>query len=122
MLQEAALLTFRAPSSHAEINDVQWCPWRASVFAAVTAGGRIELWDIVQSVLAPVAVYQREGDPCSAPHEDRALPTIQIAWMLALGREYKLPYQSLDSQIFPLMCYQNRSAEAFKFKGSGFRF
>ena len=61
--QKTALLTFRAPSSHAEINDVQWCPWRASMFAAVTAGGKVELWDIALSVLMPVAIYQREGDP-----------------------------------------------------------
>ena len=60
--QETSLLTFRAPSSHSEVNDVRWCPWQATAFATV-AGSRLDIWDIAQSVLEPVAVWECQGEP-----------------------------------------------------------
>lgn len=38
---ENALLLFQ--SSNQEVNDVQWCPTNATVFADVTSGGRLEV-------------------------------------------------------------------------------
>lgn len=90
---------------------MQWCPWRASVFAAVTAGGRIELWDIVQSVLIPVAVYQREGDPCDAPHEGRAPLKSLNCLDASLGPWIQTTVPKPRFTNPPVMYNQNRSAE-----------
>ena len=64
--QETPRLTFRAPSTHAEVNDVRWHPTRPGVFASVLGNGRVELWDVCRSVLEPVAVFVRESKPTSA--------------------------------------------------------
>jgi hypothetical protein len=55
LLQEGRqqqLLSFQ--SSNEEVLDVQWCPSNSTVFGAVTAGGRLELWDFGASTLRPV--------------------------------------------------------------------
>ncbi len=64
--QETPRLTFRAPSTHAEVNDVRWHPTQPGVFAAVLGNGRAELWDVCRSVLEPVAVFVRDGRPACA--------------------------------------------------------
>lgn len=61
-MQETPRLSFRAPSTHAEVNDVRWHPTRPGVFASVLGNGRAELWDVRHSVLEPVAVYLKEGN------------------------------------------------------------
>ncbi len=35
--------------------DAQWCPGNSTAFAAATAGGRLEIWDVAVSTLKPVA-------------------------------------------------------------------
>ena len=62
LLQEKPQLSFRAPSTHAEVNDVRWHPTRAGVFVSVLGNSRAELWDVCRSVLEPVAVFVREGE------------------------------------------------------------
>eukprot|EP00879_Flechtneria_rotunda_P011374 GHRR01011880.1.p1 GENE.GHRR01011880.1~~GHRR01011880.1.p1 ORF type:complete len:526 (+),score=206.29 GHRR01011880.1:689-2266(+) len=49
------LLSFQ--SSNEEVLDVQWCPSNSTVFGAVTAGGRLELWDFAVSTLRPVVQH-----------------------------------------------------------------
>jgi len=55
------LLSFQ--STNEEVLDVQWCPFSSTVFGAVTAGGRLELWDFSVSTLKPVA--QHTTNNCS---------------------------------------------------------
>jgi hypothetical protein len=50
-----ALLTFQGAAGGDEVLDARWCPDCATVFAAVTAGGRLELWDVSVSTLRPAA-------------------------------------------------------------------
>ena len=40
-----------------EVNDAAWCPARSTVLASATAGGRLELWDLAQSVVKPAALH-----------------------------------------------------------------
>ena len=56
-MQEAALLTF--PGGQDAVTDAAWSPSNASVFAATTAGGMVQVWDISSSVVQPLC---RMGD------------------------------------------------------------
>jgi dynein intermediate chain 1 len=38
-----------------QVNDVCWSPLSSTAFAAVTADGRLDLWDLESSTLDPVA-------------------------------------------------------------------
>jgi WD40 repeat protein len=40
-----------------QVFDVAWCPGNSTVFAAVTADGRLELWDFAVSTLRPVCQH-----------------------------------------------------------------
>ncbi|CAG9464388.1 unnamed protein product [Pedinophyceae sp. YPF-701] len=51
-----ALLTFS--SGTVQINDVAWCPSNSTIFAAATAGGSLELWDLAVSTLKPIERFQ----------------------------------------------------------------
>eukprot|EP00878_Enallax_costatus_P035291 GHUV01039308.1.p1 GENE.GHUV01039308.1~~GHUV01039308.1.p1 ORF type:complete len:168 (+),score=27.02 GHUV01039308.1:321-824(+) len=53
--RQQQLLSFQ--SSNEEVLDVQWCPNNSTVFGAVTAGGRLELWDFAVSTLQPVVQH-----------------------------------------------------------------
>jgi hypothetical protein len=53
--RQQQLLSFQ--SSNEEVLDVQWCPSNSTVFGAVTAGGRLELWDFGASTLRPVVQH-----------------------------------------------------------------
>lgn len=53
--RQQQLLSFQ--SSNEEVVDVQWCPNNSTVFGAVTAGGRLELWDFAVSTLQPVVQH-----------------------------------------------------------------
>lgn len=53
--RQQQLLSFQ--SSNEEVLDVQWCPNNSTVFGAVTAGGRLELWDFAVSTLRPVVQH-----------------------------------------------------------------
>jgi hypothetical protein len=37
--------------------DARWCPDCSTAFAAVTAGGRLELWDLAASAVRPAAAH-----------------------------------------------------------------
>ncbi|KAF6261369.1 hypothetical protein COO60DRAFT_1625359 [Scenedesmus sp. NREL 46B-D3] len=53
--RQQQLLSFQ--SSNEEVLNVQWCPSNSTVFGAVTAGGRLELWDFSASTLRPVVQH-----------------------------------------------------------------
>lgn len=40
-----------------QVYDVAWCPSNSTVFAAVTADGRLEVWDFAVSTLRPVCQH-----------------------------------------------------------------
>jgi len=40
---------------------VAWCPSVSTLFAAGTAGGRLDLWDFATSTLRPVATHMMPG-------------------------------------------------------------
>lgn len=40
-----------------QVYDVAWCPSNSTMFAAVTADGRLELWDFAVSTLRPVCQH-----------------------------------------------------------------
>ncbi|WIA16426.1 hypothetical protein OEZ85_013115 [Tetradesmus obliquus] len=53
--RQQQLLSFQ--SSNEEVLDVQWCPSNSTCFGAVTAGGRLELWDFGANTLRPVVQH-----------------------------------------------------------------
>ncbi|KAK9844200.1 hypothetical protein WJX81_007836 [Elliptochloris bilobata] len=55
-----ALLAFQTGCD--EVADAAWCPSNATAFAAVTAGGRVEVWDIASSVHRPAAAFAAAED------------------------------------------------------------
>ena len=48
--QPTSLWTFQVANAKNEINDVEWCPYNSTVFAAA-AGNTLQLWDLEHSVL-----------------------------------------------------------------------
>jgi len=73
MCRQQQLLSFQ--SSNEEVLDVQWCPSNSTVFGAVTAGGRLQLWDFSVSTLTTRgAAYKHQVlhdslAVCSGEHE-----------------------------------------------------
>ena len=49
------MLTMQAVNE--EVNDAAWCPACSTVLASATAGGRLELWDLAQSIVKPAALH-----------------------------------------------------------------
>ena len=54
-MQSRPVLTLQAVNE--EVNDAAWCPACSTVLASATAGGRLELWDLAQSVVKPAALH-----------------------------------------------------------------
>lgn len=52
--QVEPLHTLRSIDLWDAVNDVAWSPTCSTVFASVAANGRVELWDLAQSVLDPI--------------------------------------------------------------------
>ena len=50
-----SLLTFQ--TGNHEINDVQWCPSNSTAFATATGAGSVDVWDMLQGTLKPVASF-----------------------------------------------------------------
>ena len=53
-------LTFHQMDLNDVVHDVEWAPHNATVFASVTADGRIEVWDIQNSALVPTICHRVE--------------------------------------------------------------
>ena len=84
-LQASCLMTMQSGSDG--IADVQWSPDNGTVFAAATAGGQLQLWDLESSILSPTATFAFPGEcspsntpnlgpvsRCSSKHSDLPLP------------------------------------------------
>jgi WD40 repeat protein len=60
MMQVICLLSMQ--SGNDAITDVQWSPENGTLFAAATARGQVQLWDLEVSILAPVATCTLSGE------------------------------------------------------------
>ena len=58
---EAPLLTFQSEDAQGEVSDAAWSTTNGTVFGAVTTDGRLEVWDISESVLKPALTHISEG-------------------------------------------------------------
>ena len=58
-----------------QVNDIAWSPLSATAFAAVTADGRIDLWDLESSTLDPAATAHC-GTPLSSVAFARVDPVV----------------------------------------------
>jgi len=38
-----------------EVLDVEWNPWMSTMFASSAKDGRLEIWDVAQNLLDPIA-------------------------------------------------------------------
>lgn len=53
------MLSLQASPHH--VTDAAWSPLSSTVLASVTTDGRLDLWDLEQSTLDPVATVSLEG-------------------------------------------------------------
>jgi len=58
--EDVAKATFSTQDLSDEILDIDWNPWMSTMFARVSRDGRLELWDLAQNLLDPVAT---DGKP-----------------------------------------------------------
>eukprot|EP00602_Paraphysomonas_sp_CaronLab_P000924 CAMPEP_0185032610 /NCGR_PEP_ID=MMETSP1103-20130426/20814_1 /TAXON_ID=36769 /ORGANISM="Paraphysomonas bandaiensis, Strain Caron Lab Isolate" /LENGTH=917 /DNA_ID=CAMNT_0027568567 /DNA_START=408 /DNA_END=3161 /DNA_ORIENTATION=- len=56
------LLTFHSSGEDFSINDISWCPRNSTVFAAVTADAKFQIWDISVSDIDPVISLDTNAD------------------------------------------------------------
>ena len=54
MKSNTPLLTFHSGGEDFSINDISWCPRNSTVFGAVTADAKLQIWDIAVSDIDPV--------------------------------------------------------------------
>lgn len=59
------LAVLRSSGEDFSINDICWCPGNSTVFAAVTADARLQIWDLQISALDPVESYDTSVDDCT---------------------------------------------------------
>ena len=57
------LLKFHTTGADYAVNDLAWCPGNSTVFAAVTADGKIQLWDLSASCIDPISILDTNADP-----------------------------------------------------------
>lgn len=55
--EASELLSFRSVDLQHAVLGVSWSPRAAAVFAAVAEDGRVEIWDLVESILDPVVAH-----------------------------------------------------------------
>jgi len=52
---DSAKYTFSTTDLFDEVMDIDWNPWMSTMFSRVARDGRVEIWDLSQSLLDPVA-------------------------------------------------------------------
>lgn len=55
------LLTFQSEDTQGEVADVAWSKTNGTVFGSVTTDGRLEIWDVSESVLKPSLTHIMDG-------------------------------------------------------------
>lgn len=61
------LFSMRAGGEDVAIADAAWCPDNSTIFAAVTQAGKLQIWDLSQSVIDPVISIDTTGDEIPSP-------------------------------------------------------
>lgn len=80
-MQSRPVLTLQAVNE--EVNDAAWCPACSTVLASATAGGRLELWKLAQSVVKPAALH------CAPQVRHLYSCIVLLKWRQAPGLELK---------------------------------
>jgi WD40 repeat protein len=62
MRSNSPLLTFHAGGEDFSINDISWCPQNSTIFGAVTADAKLQIWDIAVSDIDPVITLDTNID------------------------------------------------------------
>jgi dynein intermediate chain 4, axonemal len=62
MRSNAPLLTFHSGGEDFSINDISWCPRNSTIFGAVTADAKLQIWDIAVSDIDPVISLDTNAD------------------------------------------------------------
>ncbi|RLN96293.1 hypothetical protein BBJ28_00009328 [Nothophytophthora sp. Chile5] len=93
-----AALTFRSVDLAQAVLGASWSPSDAAVFAAVAEDGRVEIWDLAQSILDPVVRhFPKKYVPVTAPASDSST----AAPATASGRA-TMPEAAVDLLAEPL--------------------
>ena len=56
------LIKMQATGESSAINDICWCPGNSTIFAAVTADAKLQIWDLSVSAIDPVTVVDTTPD------------------------------------------------------------
>lgn len=62
MRSNSPLLTFHSGGEDYSINDISWCPRNSTIFGAVTADAKLQIWDIAVSDIDPVISLDTNAD------------------------------------------------------------
>eukprot|EP01035_Chromulina_nebulosa_P017614 gene17614-23189_t len=58
----APLITMKTTGEDYSITDISWCPGNSTIFAAVTANGKLEIWDLSISSIDPIVLIDTDID------------------------------------------------------------
>lgn len=72
------LLTFQSEDSQGEVSDVAWSKTNSTVFGTVTSDGRLEIWDISESVIKPSLTHIMDGYRLSCIVFAEASPVVLV--------------------------------------------
>ena len=62
----------KASGEQNAINDIAWCPDNATIFAAVTADAKLQIWDLNASSIDPVVTVDTVlDDVLGSKHDDK---------------------------------------------------
>jgi len=58
----APLISMKTTGEDYSITDISWCPGNSTIFAAVTANGKLEIWDLSISSIDPIVLIDTDID------------------------------------------------------------
>ncbi|CAK4646686.1 unnamed protein product [Aphanomyces euteiches] len=86
------LLTFRSVDLAHGVYAIAWCPNHATIFGSVTEDGRVEIWDLEQSVLDPIVTHvPKENVPCTAISFAPSSPVLVVGDATGDVTVYRVP-------------------------------
>lgn len=66
MFSKKPLISLTATANQTAVLDINWCPGNSSVFASVTDGGFLQIWDLEKSCIDPVVNHNTTLDVLKA--------------------------------------------------------
>ncbi|RHY31175.1 hypothetical protein DYB32_003710 [Aphanomyces invadans] len=106
--EQREVLNFRSVDLCHGVYGVAWCPSDATIFGSVTEDGRIEIWDLEQSVLDPIVTYfPKEQVHCTCISFAPSSPVLVVGDSTGEVGVYRVPTlaegrcvgQTVDDQI-----------------------